>query len=283
MSSALTPEPEQENQLPTATAADLTWNDRVRAMWEGADYPAVAECLQPAARNIARSAGIGAGRHAFDLATGTGSVALKLADAGWQVTAIDLAPRLMSIGRRHAAALGLDIQWKQASMTQIPVEDASLDLVTSGLGLIFAPDPQGVLTEISRVLRTGGRLAFSAWTPTGTMGRMTSLIGEFLNRHHSAMAPFRWGTPALSESWLEPQFTEIAHRTHTLRWQFNTPAEATQWFFDRSPGHRSALIAAGEQGPALIAAVTTWMTEVAGGNHAFDLSPTYLLTTARHP
>ncbi len=125
-------------------------------------------------------------------------------------------------------------------MTQIPAADASVDLVTSGFGLIFAPDPREALTEISRVLRTGGLLVCSAWTPTGTMGQMTSLIGEFLNRHQIAMAPFRWGNPSLSDSWLQPQFTEIQRRTYVLPWPFDTPNEATQWFFDRPPGHRSA-------------------------------------------
>ncbi len=282
MSGTSLPEPRTEN--PQAAAADdASWSTDVRKMWEGADYPAVAECLWPAAREVAISAGRGAGRQALDLATGTGSVALELAEADWQVTAIDLAPRLMSIGRRHAATTGLTVEFKEASMTQIPSADASVDVVTSGFGLIFAPDPREALTEISRVLRPGGLLVLSAWTPTGTMGQMTSLIGEFLNRHQSAMAPFRWGDPAFSDTWLQPQFTEIQHHTHVLPWLLDAPDDATQWFFDRSPGHRSALMAAGERGPALIAAITTWMTQIAGGNLAFDLSPTYLITTARRP
>lgn len=283
MSGTPLPETGNEKKPPAASAADASWNNDVREMWEGADYPAIAECLRPAAREVATSAGRGAGRQALDLATGTGSVALELAQAGWQVTAIDLAPRLMSIGRRHAATTGLSVEWKQASMTQIPAADASVDLVTSGFGLIFAPDPQEALTEISRVLRTGGLLVFSAWTPSGTMGQMTSRIGEFLNRHKIARAPFRWGDPAVSDAWLQAQFTDIEHHTHALHWPFDTPDEATQWFFDRSPGHRSALMAAEEQGAPLVTAIATWMTQVAGGNHAFDLSPTYLLTTAQRP
>ncbi len=269
------------HQPPATAAGDASWRSDVRRMWEGADYPAIAASLRPAAREVSLSAGRGAGRSALDLATGTGTVAFELAEAGWAVIAIDLAARLMSIGRRHATTAGLTVEFIEASMTQIPSADASVDLVTSGFGLIFAPDPREALNEISRVLRTGGRLVLSAWTPAGTMGQMTSLIGEFLNHHKIAMAPFRWGGPLLSDTWLRPQFTDIEHHTHALHLPFDSPDEATQWFFDRSPGHRSALLAAGEQGPGLIAAVTTWMTQIAGGDHAFDLSPTYLISTAR--
>lgn len=262
-------------------ASGSSWTSDVRRLWEGADYPAVAEHLEAAAYEVAKVSGPGGRGQSLDLATGTGSVALALADAGWQVTAVDLAPALMSVGRRRAAERGREVEWVQASIDDVPVSDASVDLITSGFGLIFAPDPQEALAEAHRILRPGGLLVFSAWTPAGTMGRMTGRIGQFLGRSEAFMAPFGWGEPATVDAWLQPGFTDVQHRHHLLPWAFHSPDTATQWLFDRSPGHRAALEAAGERGPALVETVGSWMIEVAGGDRAFDLSPEYLITSAR--
>ncbi|MGB3185779.1 MAG: class I SAM-dependent methyltransferase [Ornithinimicrobium sp.] len=282
MSDSSTPEHGTNRRIGAPTEDEL-WSRDVRKMWEGADYPAVAECLRTAALQIGRSAGAGGGRQALDVATGTGSVALELAGADWAVTAVDLAPALMAVGQRHAITRNLSIQWKQASFTQIPLGNASVDVVTSGFGLIFAPDPLQALAEISRVLKPGGRLIFTAWTPTGTMGQMTDLVGSFLDRQEVSMMPFRWGDPTLADTWLQKHFSEIHHRTHFLPWSFETPGQASRWFFDHSPGHHAAFGAAGDRGHALVESVTEWMTDVAGGNRAFDLSPTYVLSSARRP
>jgi SAM-dependent methyltransferase len=61
--------------------------------------------------------------------------------------------------------------FKQATAQNLPVEDGSLDIVTSALVLNFVPDRHEGLIEMQRVLRPGGILSFYVWDyPGGGIG-----------------------------------------------------------------------------------------------------------------
>ena len=45
----------------------------------------------------------------------------------------------------------------------LPFEDASFDAVTIGFGMPHLPDPPAAMAEVRRVLRPGGRFAYSVW------------------------------------------------------------------------------------------------------------------------
>ena len=51
----------------------------------------------------------------------------------------------------------------QGSASSIPLDDASMDVVVSGLVLNFVPDPRAALVEMMRVARHGGTLAAYVW------------------------------------------------------------------------------------------------------------------------
>jgi SAM-dependent methyltransferase len=55
----------------------------------------------------------------------------------------------------------------------IPLADASVDAIVSVFAMVFAPDPDRVVSEVSRVLRRPGRLVFTAWIPEGAMFEVT--------------------------------------------------------------------------------------------------------------
>ena len=97
------------------------------------------------------------------MATGTGALAALAARAGADVTGADLAPKLIETARRLAAEEGLEIQFEVGDAEALPVQDASFDVVSSAMGLIFAPDHAAVAGELRRVSRPGGRIGFSAW------------------------------------------------------------------------------------------------------------------------
>ena len=58
----------------------------------------------------------------------------------------------------HAAAAGTHMECREGRMEDIPLPDASADVVISNGVLNLTPDKPGTLGEISRVLRPGGRL-----------------------------------------------------------------------------------------------------------------------------
>jgi ubiquinone/menaquinone biosynthesis C-methylase UbiE len=100
-----------------------------------------------------------AGHRVLDLAVGTGAVALLATKQGACVTACDLSPRMVELGRQATAAARLAIDWQEANAEALPVPDGSFDIVLSSFGLIFVPRPAVALAELHRVLVEGGLAA----------------------------------------------------------------------------------------------------------------------------
>lgn len=264
-------------------AMDQEQRTRARWVWDNGDYPALAAHIEPGAWAVAAAAGPGDGCSALEVAAGTGSLALDLTARGWQVTAVDIAPRLIEAGRTPARIADQDIRWREASMYALPAPDGSVDLVASSFGLVFAADPQEMLAEARRVLRPGGLLAFSAWTPAGFMGRMTSRMGDVLSAREQLMGPFRWGDPGVTSAWLAEDFTRLGTQVHTLPWVFGSAREATTFLFEPSPGHLASLETAGPLGSELIGAVADLFAAHPGPDGSVDLPVEYVVTTARRP
>jgi ubiquinone/menaquinone biosynthesis C-methylase UbiE len=106
----------------------------------------------------------------LDVATGTGALALLAARAEADVTGVDLAPNLIETARRLVAEKGHTIRFEVGDAEKLPVRDASFDVVSSAMRIIFAPDHRAVADELARVCEPGGRRlrtrrapAFSAW------------------------------------------------------------------------------------------------------------------------
>ena len=136
-------------------------------VWALGDYGRVAATLEPAARELVSAAGIAAGQRVIDVAAGTGNVALAAAARGALVTASDITPELVTLGRERARREGLAMEWEVADVTALPQPDAALDVVTSAFGAMFATPVAAVTGELARVLRPGGVLAMANWVPEG--------------------------------------------------------------------------------------------------------------------
>lgn len=92
-----------------------------------------------------------------DLAGGTGDVARLLLRADRQVTVIDPSPAMMAVGQ---ARPGLQaVRWQLGEAEQLPLADASVDLLVISFGLRNATQVAVALREAWRVLRPGGRFA----------------------------------------------------------------------------------------------------------------------------
>lgn len=91
----------------------------------------------------------------LDLAGGTGDVARLLRSSGRQVLVCDPSLPMMQVGRGRPDSQGL--QWLAGEAEQLPLPDASIDLLTVSFGLRNATHLADALTEIQRVLKPGGR------------------------------------------------------------------------------------------------------------------------------
>ncbi|KKL63415.1 hypothetical protein LCGC14_2175340 [marine sediment metagenome] len=105
----------------------------------------------------------GADTDALDLCCGHGNVAAALVGAGARVTGLDFSPAMLDMARAAAPTA----RFIEGDAMDLPFADASFDAVTIGFGMPHVPEPPRVLAQARRVLRSGGRLAYSVWCGPG--------------------------------------------------------------------------------------------------------------------
>lgn len=98
-------------------------------------------------------------KHALDLGCGTGLVAVAFAKMVDQFVGIDLSPGMIEKARVTGLYAGLKVTDMLEGLRKTP--DSSVDLVLSADAMIYVADLFPVLKEASRVLASGGLLAFT--------------------------------------------------------------------------------------------------------------------------
>lgn len=98
----------------------------------------------------------------LDVGSGSGTdvlVARDLVGEEGRVIGLDMTPRMREKLRAVAAAAGLEnVEVMDGQAEEIPLPDASVDVVTSNGVLNLVPDKEAAIREIHRVLRPGGRV-----------------------------------------------------------------------------------------------------------------------------
>ena len=124
-----------------AAEAGRELKQQQRALWALGDYHRFAkQTVWEVGPVLVAACGIGPGQRVLDVASGTGNVALRAAEAGADVTASDLTPENFTAGRTEADELGVELAWVEADAEALPFEDGEFDVVTSCFGVMFAPD-----------------------------------------------------------------------------------------------------------------------------------------------
>jgi SAM-dependent methyltransferase len=160
--------------------------------WDAGNYEKAAAELEPVALAVVERAALRPGEVVIDLACGTGNAALIAASRGARVVGVDAAPRLLEVARERARASGVDVEFREGDLLDLPVADGAADVVVSVFGVIFATDPAGALREARRVMRSGGRALVSAWVPAGPIDAMLGAMGRILSRVSQSPPPQRF-------------------------------------------------------------------------------------------
>jgi SAM-dependent methyltransferase len=198
--------------------------DGQRKMWSAGDYPDLARTIEEVAEMLVGRVGAGPGNEMLDVATGSGNVAIPAALAGASVTALDLTPELLEVARRRGADAGVEVNWIEGDAEELPFENDSFDRVTSCFGVIFAPRQREAASELLRVARPGGRVAFTAWTPEGLNGQMFRLIGSHMPPPPPEFSsPLRWGEEDHVRSLFEDGGAKLAFERRTVTIAHDSP------------------------------------------------------------
>lgn len=181
--------------MTTDTFAEF--KNRQREMWSS--FAPTAALTTPVAGHLVEFAGVRAGEKVLDVGCGTGVVAITAARRGATVFGLDLTPALLEHARENEQIVECGpIEWTEGDAERLPYEDESFDVVLSQFGHMFAPRPDVALSEMRRVLKRGGRIAFATWPPEHFVGRFFA----FVARHsppppEGAVPPPLWGVPSI--------------------------------------------------------------------------------------
>ena len=102
------------------------------------------------------------GETVVDLGCGAGFdtiLAAQMVGSEGQVIGVDMTPAMLQKARRNAELLGLGhVDLHEGYLEELPIADATADVVISNGVINLCPDKATVLAEAFRVLKPGGRL-----------------------------------------------------------------------------------------------------------------------------
>jgi ubiquinone/menaquinone biosynthesis C-methylase UbiE len=109
-------------------------------------------------------------RDVLEVGSGAGQCSRWVRARGGRAVGLDLSYRQLQHARRIDAETGVPVPGVLGTATHLPFRDASFDVVFSAFGALqFVSDIERAVTESARVLRPGGRYAFSITHPTRWM------------------------------------------------------------------------------------------------------------------
>lgn len=96
------------------------------------------------------------------------------------------------LARARAASEKLNVTFEEGDAESLPYKDGQFDAVVSLIGAMFAPRPELVAAELTRVCRPGGIIAMANWTPGGFVGQMFKTISKHI-APSGMPSPVLWG------------------------------------------------------------------------------------------
>ena len=141
------------------------------------------------------------GTRMLDVACGPGYAAAAAAALGASAIGIDFSSAMIEEARDRFPG----IEFQEGDAEQLSFEDSSFDAVVLNFGMLHLARPEQALAEAHRVLRPGGRVAFTVWeTPDKAIG--FGIVLSAIQKHGDMNVPippgppfFRFSDPAESE------------------------------------------------------------------------------------
>ena len=164
----------------------------------------------------------------LELAAGladTGLMAARLVGKTGRVIVTDFTPEMIAAARRRADELGVhNVEFRVLDAERMDLERDSVDGVLCRWGYMLMIDPPAAFTETRRVLRPGGRLAFSVWAARernpalSLAGKVLVELGHLPPPDPEALGAFVMADPGrvrelvVGAGFVEPEIEEVSFR-----------------------------------------------------------------------
>jgi SAM-dependent methyltransferase len=151
------------------------------------------------------AAGVRAGTRLLDIATGPGYAAAAAAALGAQTLGVDFSSEMIALARARQPGLAFE----EGDAEALTFPDASFDAVTINFGVLHLERPDRALAESRRVLRPGGRCAFTVWAvPEVSAG--FEIVLKAIEAHGRLDVPLPAGPPFF-------RFADAAEAARSMR------------------------------------------------------------------
>ncbi len=255
--------------LVSGTTPDLAAiKQRQQATWASGDYHMIGTQILIVSELLIEALDLRSTERVLDVATGSGNAALAAARRGCAVVGLDYVPALLERARLRAEAEGLEAEFIAGDAEALPFEDASIDVVSSVFGAMFAPDQEQTARELARVCRAGGRIGLVAHTPEGFVGQLFKTNANHVPPPVGLRSPVQWGTEERLRELFGDAIAELRAEKRHYVFRYRSPEAYLEYWRRYYGPTMKSFEAVGEAGRAALE--TDLLDLIARFNRAYD-------------
>ncbi|ACY85172.1 3-demethylubiquinone-9 3-methyltransferase [Edwardsiella piscicida] len=153
-------------------------------------------------------------KRVLDVGCGGGILAESMAQAGAEVTGLDMGAEPLQVARLHALESGVTVNYLQETVEQHAERaDAQYDVVTCMEMLEHVPDPRSVVLACARLVKPGGQVFFSTINRNPKAWLLMVLGAEYLLKMvpKGTHDPRKFIRPAELMGWLDSTPLTVRH------------------------------------------------------------------------